>query len=621
MPFKKTKTPDPGQMNSQDYRLGDVSDPKHSPKKAIERVQKAVEWRKNAKYDETWAKLIKLYASRYDYPELSSYEDIIAPNVLFSTANVIIPSVSVNYPKISVTARKEYDQQRAATVEAVANYEWQHNDVHIEFGLAVKDFVVIGHGWAKTTWKYVEEERDLTDEEWQQAAMDAAMQHQAELQAAMDAGVPTDDFAPLEDIIASVPTSRMVAIVDRADVERISPFDIYVDPDATRLSNALWIAQRLYVPLETARSREDWNKKAREALKPAAMREAKSEIDLMFEGEDRGDNADYAVVWEYYDLVNGETCTFGDGCDDEYLIPPSKVDMPFAHPYMMLRNYEIPDKFYPIGDLEVIAPLQMELSLTRTQMINDRKRYRRMYLYRSGSIGADGLEALTSGDDNALIDVTDDEELANVVAPVQTTSLPPEFYNQTAMILDDIRSVSGVTEYQQGSAPEIRRTATEANMIQDGANARSAAKLAIVERGIGEIAQRVVQLSQQFLTSEQVARIVGPDDALMWVQYTREDLEGEWDFSVEAGSTMPQNESSRRQSAMQLMDAMAPFVGTVVDPRKIAEYVLRQGFGIKNPQDFLIAPEDLQAAGIDPTTGMPLPPPPEMPGGAPPPVS
>ena len=56
--------------------------------------------------------------------------------------------------------------------------------------------------------------------------------------------------------------------------------------------------------------------------------------------------------------------------------------------------------------------------------------------------------------------------------------------------------------------PEIRRTATEASIIADAQNARAADKLATVELSIGEIARRVIQLMQQYMTGQQVARIV-----------------------------------------------------------------------------------------------------------------
>jgi len=100
----------------------------------------------------------------------------------------------------------------------------------------------------------------------------------------------------------------------------------------------------------------------------------------------------------------------------------------------------------------------------------------------------------------------------------------------------------------------------------------------------------------------------------MWVQYDADQIQGDYDFSVEAGSTQPQNESTKRQAALQLMDTMSPYIGTVVDPRKMAEYVLREAFGVQNPSEFLIDPNLLLQSGINPVTGQPLPPPPGMEG-------
>jgi hypothetical protein len=336
------------------------------------------------------------------------------------------------------------------------------------------------------------------------------------------------------------------------------------------------------------------------------MSSAKKDYDLTFAGEQRGSEADFVVVWEYYDLLEEKVCVFADGCD-LFLLKPEDFEYPFGHPFVFLQNYEVPEKLYPLGDLESILPLQMELALTRTQMVNDRKRFRRMYMYKPDEIGADGLAALMSSDDNAMIPVDSDSPFSDVLAPVVTTSLPPEFYNQTAMILEDMDRTTAVTEYDRGGASEIRRTATEAAMIQDGANARSADKLAKVELAVGEVAQRCVQLCQEFLSTDQVAKIVGPDGSLMWVPFNQDTVQGEFDFVVEAGSTQPQNESFRRQSAMQLLDAMAPFISAgVVDPSKLAEHVLRNGFGIKDPGSFLMPPPDMMGGMPSQGGGMPV---------------
>jgi hypothetical protein len=553
----------------------------------LSRVNDAMKWRRDAKFDDKWSKIIKIYANQYDYPELSGYDDIIAPNMLFSTANVIVPSIMVNYPKITVTARKPDDQGAARVVEAMANYNWEHYDFQQEVRMVTKDFVTLGHGIAKVTWIFREEERELERDEWvgqvQQALLEVEEAKFEAEQAGVDVQFPSDD-----EVVASVSTKQMVVVEDHAHVERVSPFDVYIDPDATRLKDARWVAQRIYMPLSEAKNKEGWSAAARKRLKGTAMSDAKKDYDLMFTGEERGRDATFAIIWEYYDMVNGKMCVFAEGCD-MFLAAPEDFPYPFGHPFVFAMNYIVPEKLYPIGDLEAILPLQMELAFTRTQMVNDRKRFRRMYMYKPEMLGPDGLAALLSSDDNAMIPIDTDGTFGDALAPIATTPLPPEFYNQTAMILDDINMVSGVTEYQRGQVAEVRRTATEAAMIQDMSNARSSDKLAIIEKMISDIAQRCVQLAQEFLTTDQVAKVTGPNGAVEWMPYTREEVRGEFDFHVEAGSTQPMNDTFRRQSAMQLLDVMAPFISAgVVDPAKLAQHVMREGFGIKDTEQFML---------------------------------
>jgi len=574
--------------NNQENEQAETPKTPRNPKLLEKKVKQAIAWRSSAKYDESWSKMIKMYSNQYDYPELAMYEDVVAPNMVFSTVNVIVPSIAINYPKITVTPRKPEGEIPATIVESVANYYWRHFDVHDEFRLVIKDFVILGHGWLKTTWAFEEEQQDVPPDEWKQMVQQALLQRNMAQAQAQQAGVTGITFPTDQEVVASIPQKKTVVIEDNPAVERVSPFDIFVDPTATRLKNARWIAQRIFMPLEQAQLNADWDAKARKELTGTAM--LREKVDVAKEGEEKPRDKDFATIWEFYDLISGESCVFAEGAS-LFLAKPEKSQFRNKHPYVMVSNYQVPERLYPIGDIETAAPLQQELAITRTQMINDRKRFRRMYLYRPDAIGEDGVNSLLSSDDNAMIEVEGDRPFSDVLAPVGTMALPPEFYNQTNMILQDINLVSGVSEYQRGAVSEIRRTATEASMIQDAANARAADKLSIVERSIGEVAQRVVQLAQENLTSEQVAKIVDEQGAIQWVPYTAESIMGEFDFEVEAGSTQPQNETTRRQSAMQLMDAMAPFIQMgVIDPRQMAEHLMKNGFGIKNPERFMTAP-------------------------------
>ena len=115
------------------------------------------------------------------------------------------------------------------------------------------------------------------------------------------------------------------------------------------------------------------------------------------------------------------------------------------------------------------------------------------------------------------------------------------------------------------------------------------------------------------MTGEQVARINlrGGSESL-WIPYSREEIVGEYDYSVQAGSTQPMNETIRKQQAISLMNAVAPMIGSVIDPAAMAMHILETGFNISDPQRFLMQQPPPQMAAeegqMPPEEGAPPPP-------------
>ncbi len=562
------------------------------------KIEQTKRWRREERCDDLWARMIDMYRGKHFKTE--TQEDRLLVNIAFATINVISPSVSVNYPKITVNARKYEDAPRAVVTEAVVNYWWKHYECQKEFRTAVKDMLIIGHGFLKTGYRFVE--KDGSDYE----ASD-------ELASAAPESITESDFIITE---------------DRPFVERISPFDVFVDADATSMQDMRWIAQRVRRPLKDVKKDKRYNSAARNEAAPSHY--SKWGIDD-WRGSvrpRRSENEDdaYVEIWEYYDIETGKMSVFCDG-GDKFLVNPTTIPFSFGHPFVMLRNYEVPEHFYPMGELEAIEPLQMELNQTRTQMMNHRKRFSRKWLYKESAFDADGRAALESDEDNVMVPVISEEPLGGVITPMPAVISPPEFYNQSNLISGDIDRVSGISEYQRGGMPEIRRTATEAAISQDASNARSSDKLAIIERGIGECARRLVMLAQQYMTAEGAVRVAGKDAQPIWVNFDRDYIQGDFDFEVEGGSTQPVNESFRRQMALQVVDAMAPFASAgIIDMPKLATYVLQYGFGIKTAASFVTAapppmPPEMAGApqGALPPGMPPQGPPPEaMMQGAPP---
>tara|TARA_R110000751_G_scaffold22310_7_gene62978 strand:- start:1805 stop:3682 length:1878 start_codon:yes stop_codon:yes gene_type:complete len=563
---------------------------------AKKRLESSARWREEMGYDSLWQRMTDLYRGRQWPQTTATNEDLIVVNLAFSTVNVIAPSVSVNHPKIVVSATQEEDTDRAAFVEAVVNYLWRHHDFRKPFRRAVKDFLITGHAWMKVGWKFVEQERTLSDTEREEMLDEAILEADnfAMENAAMAGDLPTD-----EEISVNIPETAMMVVEDQPFIERVSPFDIYIDPEATCIEDAQWICQRIVRPLDEAKKDKRYKASVRKRLQADGILYPMFQNRQIQEQEQYLSEQDRVAIYEYYDIADNTMSVFSQA-SEEFLVDPMPMPYAYGQPFVMLRNYDVPDFFYPMGDLESIESLQLELDKTRTQLINARKRYARKYLYHERSFGPEGREALASDQDGRLVPVVDENKpLQEVVVPMPQTPLSPEIYNTSAIIEQDINTVSGVSEYARGSMPEIRRTATEASIIADAGNARAADKLAIIEIGIGQLARRVIQLMQQFMTGEQMARIAGKGGQDMFFKYSRDDIIGEFDFTVEGGSTQPINDTIRKQQAVSLMNAMAPMIGTVIDPVILAKHVLSMGFDVKDPEKFIIqqqTPQDMEVA-------------------------
>ena len=548
-------------------------------------LEASKKWRKDEGYDAVWRRLVDLYKGKH-YDQYSN-EDRMLINISFSTINVIAPAIAVNYPKITVNAVSPDNAAQAVIAEAVVNYWWRHRDIKDEFRRAVKDLLICGHGWVKTGYRFVEESA---------------------------IGEEGDDNDPISGGEAQPNT---IILQDSPFAERVSPFDVFVDSDATSVHDMKWIAQRIRRPIADVKSDKRYNKAARDDVEVMAVSRY-SEDPSARKVYDK--NYGYAEIWEYYNIVDRTLSVFAIG-GESFLIKPTKIPYAFGHPFVMVRNFDVPDCFYPIGDLEQIEPLQRELNETRSQMMNHRKRFSRKYLYKESAFDQSGRTALESDEDNVMVPVSSDEPLGGVVTAFPAVISPPEFYNQSQLISSDIDRITGLPEFMTGGLPEIRRTATEVSAITDAANARTADKLAIIEMAISKVAKNMLMLAQQYMTGEQVVRVTGKDGEPAWVQFDRDYLEGDFDFDVVGGSTKPNNEAVRRQGALQLVDAMTPFASTgIVNMQELAAHVLRDGFNIKNPERFLSTPpppmdpamQGQPEGGMPPQGGPPQSLPPEI---------
>ena len=577
---------------------------------ARDEVRRSKRWRSNEGYEDEWKRYIDLYKGK-QY-NTGSMSDQLIVNLIFSTINVMAPAVAVNNPRFVVNARRPETAPQAVVTEEVLNYLWRTHRYQDEFRLGVNDWLVCGHGWVKCGYKFTKPPEEKKAEGQDVSDPDDAASY----------GIDDRD-----DVDGNV-ESEMYVYDDRPFLERISIFDMFVDPDSRHPKEMCWIAQRTWRPIQDVQVDSRYSPSARKKVSAKSWSRwssSEGDMDARDDKPDKGPKS-FCEIIEFYDIKRNQVCTFcldSDTTGDEsgFLIKPKPIPYSMGQPFEMLRNYEVSDHFYPMGDVAQIESLQLELNQTRTQMMNHRKRFQRKWLYQRDAFDRDGVQALESDVDNTMIPVMSDN-MNDVITPMPAVITPSDFYDQSGLITNDIDRVSGVSDYQRGSAQTaVKRTATEAAMIQDAANARAQDRLAKIESTLARLGERIIGLMQQYMTGDQVARIVTmPGKA--WVNYDADYIQGEFDFDVAAGSTEPMNETFRRQSALQLVDASMPFLEMgVANPMTLYMHVLQKGFGIKDASPFLMQQAPPEVPGMEQVGGPPqqgaLPPGPPPPEGSP----
>ena len=244
-----------------------------------QRLEASKRWRKDDGYDATWRRMTDMYKG-LQYEDFRT-EDRLSINIAFATINIIAPNISVNYPKISVNATNPANAANAVIAEAVVNYWWRYKDIRTEFRRAVKDSLTCGHGWVKVGYRFVEEEQ-------------------------------VNDHEALDPIEGNEVTPITVVVEDSPFAERVSPMDVFVDPDATSMHDIKWIAQRIRRPLADVKSDKRYSKAARDQIQTMAVGRysddpSKKKIYDKTEG--------YAEIWEYYDISTKMMSVFCDTSD------------------------------------------------------------------------------------------------------------------------------------------------------------------------------------------------------------------------------------------------------------------------------------------------------------------
>lgn len=278
---------------------------------------------------------------------------------------------------------------------------------------------------------------------------------------------------------------------------------------------------------------------------------------------------------------------------------------PFMHgdfPFQIYRPTLVEHEFVGIGEAEPIAHLQYELNTMRGQRRDAATlAMNRGYFYSRGMLNPKNVVTGIG----AFVPVDGDPK--EVISPMPFTDLPASGVEEEQALKTDIEMTTGISEATIGSSGEA--TATGTQLVQAAANQRIKQKVKNFHNDllVPETCQKLELYRQHVVTSSQTQsiRVDGsdtpggqPGEGYSFVKVGPEQFHADIEVAPVDGSTEAENEAQKRADAVQLVDALSPFMEQL-EPAAVAKRVLQMS-GVDHPETMLKPPgpsvEDLVTA-------------------------
>jgi len=400
---------------------------------------------------------------------------------------------------------------------------------------------------------------------------------------------------------ASVFKTQEVVRREGPYVQRISPWNIWFDPDAEypgdeteyyRVVREIW-------PFHIFKKRYPDAAKYVNVYRPKWPLKEQSKMLPGPTYVSRDDPLARVSIYRIQDLENNEFLWMCDGYTD-FLEKERK------NPYDVegfltesLIFHEIPEEVYGMSVIRPAEGQQIELNKIRTSWMNHRKRFNRRYIagasaFAQGTDGENQRELLKRGEDGSICDVQD----INQVIPLADASMPPDVGEHEARIKEDWKDITVVNEYLRAGAVPRTKTAYETSEIVAGTKLRLGTLIDDVRTFDGKIAKKLLQIMQQHLKEPIVVQIIGPKGQF-WGRYTRKQIQGEMECIIYPGEMLPPDEERSRLLAERFYKTFRP--DPACDQRKVLRKALEM-WGIPDPDGFLVQnqginPLEVQGAG------------------------
>jgi hypothetical protein len=540
------------------------------PKTSIKQQETQSRWEtkilRAKKVRKNWKELFKVqlalnYLDGKQRPPGYNTEEWITINTVYSNLKSQLPALYGADPYFYVKLRRSFDpnpmtiglyEQKAKIRQSMLNYMKEELGLKSKARLAIQD----GHfsfGVVKT-------------------------HHTSDIIENPDGGEPIyadDEKTPLIDEDTGEPLREpgQIPINSRYKITRIHPDDFLWGEDSGPLEDDWdWLAQCIREPYEDVKKNPLFNKAAVKLLEGRG----ESKDDERKDREDRKKGSDVkgrsdtktkkqkkkiepelVVRWEIYNIRKNTWLVIAEEGDipllDEQPIPAGIE----KHPFSILRFTLRDDSPYPIPPMSQGLDLSREYNMARSDIMRHRKRFNRKYEIFEQYIDDEEAAKLESGDDGTFI-----KNRGNGlgVHPIKDAPLDQMRYQELGYLKMEMNEVYGQNP-GENKGIATAESATQAGILDKRLEIKEGDAMSMVIDFVKDIARKLDMLIQAHIEKDEAVRVTGPQGEFWELVRTTDyqGINGEFEYSVNVGSTIPKMPQMERASWQAFLNLLANF--------------------------------------------------------------
>ena len=535
-----------------------------NPDEWITELDAGLEYRRKFGIEDTWGEIEALYYNVH--PSMSND----GPNVIMSTGDAMLSTLSVPIPKVIVKPEREEAVDKARLVETVDNLLLRELGVRREVDTMELHAYLFGRGIGKIGF----------DSEYgydPELDVGGALQFGFTLSQLNQKG--TRRIEHDSNVSPGMPWLRA-----------IPPHDIIVPWGTMRLSNCPWIAHRFVRQIDDLRadkkykntdrltpmySMEDFVNSYRSTIRiwqPTGGTTTRSSTSpTRFTSSVGAREVQYIELYEIHDRRTGRIFVIAPGYDKFLRDDINALQINNRLPFVSTAFTPISRSFWTTSDAYYLRAAQFELADIAVQRTKLRRISVLKFLCDEDVISKEELQKLMSPDVGAVGFINAGTDIAKAILPIQTP-IDQSLAIEEEHLRRNVREQIGFSRNQLGEFSGGRRTATEAQIVDSASALRMTRRGLEVKRLYEEIIETFNGIIFEHWTVPRVIEVLGEAGASTWEQVTGPGLKSRYSYDV---IFTDENETKRRRiEALQMYQLLSQ--DPSIDPVALRLYLADQ---------------------------------------------